>query len=1188
MSELDLIFLRFKIKAHRHLLPLTLLLVFALLTVSILVFESRLSESIMTDVKTTLEDSGEQIESQIQERLTEYRNDLRFLHATPPVSGLPRSLNYGGIDPMDQTSYSQWKQRLETIFVAFLQNNIEYQQLRIIETTEQGMELVRADRIGGEIKVIEEMNLQSKSDRDYFVSSAQLSDREIYMSSISLNREFGKIEFPYRPMLRLSLPIFDEFGHRFGFLIVNIHAELLLNSLESMVIPPNQLMLTDSEGYFLITPYKKHKFSRDLAPTKNWNKNFQTLNQLSNDFSKIRVNDEQQDSYFALKQKIVVSGELEQGNLLAILLSPQSHIDLLEIQSRTSVYTFLAAVTAILLFVLSVFNRSMRRNQQLSEAKAQSAAIVGGSQDAIIGITKEAVVTSWNRAAELLFNYSEEYAKGKTVTELALFEDVQLLDIIESLSQSNTQQNADVTITKNQKSVYLSLSFSGITDFASDVNGVAIIARDVTKEHIAEMKIKQANAELEEKVASRTKELEISSHFKSTFISNISHEMRTPLNGIIGTLKLVKNESLTDNQKRYLEMTEVSVNNLSALINDVLDLSKIEAGKLDVDFKAFNPIKLIQNLSCNMAIKAQEKGLEFIVDVADLHCESIISDGHRFSQILSNLISNAIKFTENGYVKVLASSQFCDDGQLILYCSVSDSGIGISDNNKSKLFTAFAQEYTAVASKYGGTGLGLAICRQLVGLLNGDIDFTSVKDEGSTFSFSITVPQVDCNQVFLEPSLKDKSCLIVVPHVESYENIQRMFESCAGEILEPKLYAEWLLHENNLCPDVMPDFIIIDQQDPKIMNLDQKWSQWGDDATPTPKVFVLKKSSDTGLPLKNIIAVRLNKPLLLSDLLQKIFVTTEDTRNKNKTLNQMETEDNLKIKAENILKITGARILVVDDNKINLEVANGMLSSLPIEIEQAMNGQEALDILQKSVEQNCVFHCILMDCQMPILNGYDTSRQIRQGILGEQYNSIPIIAMTANAMLGEREKCLDAGMNDYTTKPIIIGLLVSKVIEWILTVYQAPLHLQNSKKLSINDTGTALQDATVTVVTPDILQWDKRAALTRLMNNEELLSKICQIFMDTSPNKIKDLGQGIKEKNFETVIKLSHSLKGSAGDLGAVDLHQLFSSMEQLAKAQEIEELEECYQTLLTGYASFISILTKEQQKISEKAQNKE
>ena len=157
-------------------------------------------------------------------------------------------------------------------------------------------------------------------------------------------------------------------------------------------------------------------------------------------------------------------------------------------------------------------------------------------------------------------------------------------------------------------------------------------------------------------------------------------------------------------------MTEVSVNNLSALINDVLDLSKIEAGKLDVDFKAFNPIKLIQNLSCNMAIKAQENGLEFIIDVADLHCQSIVSDAHRFSQILGNLISNAIKFTRSGYVKVSASSQFCDDGQMVLHYSVSDSGIGIAEHNQTKLFTAFAQEYTAVASKFGGTGYLSATC----------------------------------------------------------------------------------------------------------------------------------------------------------------------------------------------------------------------------------------------------------------------------------------------------------------------------------------------------------------------------------------------------------------------------------------------------------------------------------------------
>jgi PAS domain S-box-containing protein len=537
----------------------------------------------------------------------------------------------------------------------------------------------------------------------------------------------------------------------------------------------------------------------------------------------------------------VISGDLAQGYVLAKLLTPQAYEDDLRMDRRTSVYTFLAAVTIILLFVLSVFNRSMKRTQQLSEAKAQSAAIVDGSQDAIIDIDNETTVTSWNRAAESLFDFSEEFAKRKTVAELALFQDLSLPDNIDKLPQSNIKQNVDVTIIKDGKPVYLYLSFSAITDFASDVNGVAIIARDVTNEHIAEVNIKQANAELEEKVASRTKELQKNSHLKSAFISNISHEMRTPLNGIIGTLKLIKNEKLSDSQKRYLKMTEVSVNNLSALINDVLDLSKIEAGKLDVDFKAFNPINLIQNLSCNMAIKAQEKGLEFIIDVADLHCQSIVSDAHRFSQILSNLISNTIKFTENGYIKISASSEFCDDGKMTLHCSVSDSGARIAKHNQDKLFTAFSQEYTAVASKHGGTGLGLAIFRQLVSLLNGEIKFSSEKNKGSTFYFSITVPQVDCKQVVVKPSLKDKSGLVLVSHHELYQSIQRMVQSCSGEVLKPKSYEQWIHSENSVapevCPEIIPDFIIIDQQDPSITMLDSKWSQWSVGTKPAPEVF---------------------------------------------------------------------------------------------------------------------------------------------------------------------------------------------------------------------------------------------------------------------------------------------------------------------------------------------------------------
>ena len=1177
MLRFDSIPFQFKIKAQRHLLAITLLVLLTVLSVSILIFESRLSDSVMTDIKATSEGAGNKIERQIQERLSEYRDDLRFLHATPPVSGLSHSLNNSGDEPFDSTSYSKWKQRLEVIFVAFLQNNTEYQQLRIIDTTEQGMELVRADRIGGEIKVIKDVNLQSKSDRDYFSASAQLSDGEVYMSSLSLNREFGKIDFPYRPMLRLSLPIFDDKGNRFGFLIVNIHAEQLLSTLESIVTKPNQLMLTDSEGYYLITPNENHKFSRDLDPTKTWDRGFKTLNVLSDNFTEISAIEDKQGTFFSFTEKIVVSGDISQGYVLAHVLTPKNYVDNLAMDRRASVYTFLVAVTAILLFVLNVFNRNMKKNQQLSEAKAQSAAIVGGSQDVIIGITKAAVVTSWNRSAELLFNYNEEYAKGKSMAELGLFQDIELHDIIANLSQSNMQQNTDVTIKTEQGIVYLSLSFSAIIDFSSDINGVAIIARDVTKEHIADMKIKQSNAELEEKVASRTKELQKNSHLKSAFISSISHEMRTPLNGIIGTLKLVKNESLSDSQKRYLEMTEVSVNNLSALINDVLDLSKIEAGKLDVDFKAFNPIRLIQNLSCNMAIKAQENGLEFIVDVADLHCQSIVSDAHRFSQILSNLISNAIKFTESGYVKVSASSEVCDDGQLILHCSVSDSGVGIAEHNKDKLFTAFTQEYTAVASKYGGTGLGLAICRQLVGLLNGEIDFTSEKDKGSTFNFSISVPQADCKKQVAEPILQGKFCLVLVPNIEVYRSIERMIQSYSGEVLKPHHYEQWLSDEHSdyadISSDANPDFIIIDQHDPRLVNLDRKWSQWQTITKQTPEVFVLNKISDKIQTLKNLMATRLNKPLLGSEFLQKTSLAAGPSTSINNNLSQTDTDDDFNICAENIAKIAGARILVVDDNEINLEVAKGMLSSLPIEIDQATNGQEALDLLQTSLTKNRFYHCILMDCQMPILNGYDTSRKIREGILGVQYTTIPIIAMTANAMLGEREKCLEAGMNDYTTKPINLDLLVSKIIKWTSSVYDAEINSPETPFKAVDSETSGFETSTFSAKT---LVWDKQSALTRLMSNESLLLKICRIFMDTSPEKIDDLGKSIQDENLSMVIKLTHSLKGSAGDLGAVDLHQLFSSMEQIAKTSNIEELQQCYQIVLTSYAAFIAILEKE------------
>ncbi|MGY0595632.1 MAG: cache domain-containing protein, partial [Paraglaciecola chathamensis] len=241
-------------KFHKHALLITLVSILLLFAAAVAVFESQLSQSVTSELKSTLSTAGDQINLQVQENIDNYRHDLRFLHATPPVSDLPRALENNGIDPFDSATAQQWKTRLESTFAAFLHSNSEYDQLRIISADERAMELVRVDRVDGKIEVVPPEHLQSKRNSEYAQRSAKLAPGEIYMSRISLNREFGKLDFPYRPMLRLSLPIFDDNGGRFGFLIVNINARKLLDSIKNVPEEPNYLILTDSDGYFLVTP----------------------------------------------------------------------------------------------------------------------------------------------------------------------------------------------------------------------------------------------------------------------------------------------------------------------------------------------------------------------------------------------------------------------------------------------------------------------------------------------------------------------------------------------------------------------------------------------------------------------------------------------------------------------------------------------------------------------------------------------------------------------------------------------------------------------------------------------------------------------------------------------------------------------------------------------------------------------
>ncbi|MCG9711430.1 ATP-binding protein [Shewanella insulae] len=1137
----------------RSLLLASSLIVLVVALVIIAGFESQLNKSIVGSLRTDLEALSEQVNNQAQDRLNRYFNNLNFLFETPPISGLSRAKNNQGIDPVDETRYEQWRHRLETIFVAFLQNNREYEQLRILDA--DGMELIRVDRRGGAVNVIPDNHLQDKQGRDYYQASKDLQQGEIYTSPINLNREFGKIDYPYRPMLRLATPIFSDSGQRFGLLIVNINAERLLNSFNSIVPPHIELVLTDSQGYFLLHPDDEMRFSRDLNPELVWSKHYRRSKELKRNFDLVVDKFHDDRPFYAYHTSITLSNDAQSGQLTSTLMASKEYVRELAVSRRISVYTFMLAVGMLFLFVLTILGRSARNSQALAKEKAQSAAIIDGSKDAIIGVGNSGVINNWNRAAELLFGYDADYAKGHYINELALLPEVDLAKLVVKANQGNKALSLDAELPMNEgHRADLYVSVSPILGENKHTLGVAIVIRDVSIEKQAAKKIQLVNAELEKKVAIRTQELQKASYVKSTFISNISHEMRTPLNGIVGTLNLVRKESLSERQARYLDMAEVSVDALSALINDVLDLSKIEAGKLDLDMSVFNPLNLVESVCSSMAVKAQEKGVEFIIDVVDLRCQSIESDPHRITQILTNLVNNAIKFTEQGHIKIKAHSRLRETGELEFICEVSDTGIGIAEENQAKLFTAFSQATSSISNQYGGTGLGLSICKELSELLNGKMSFESHKGQGSRFTFTMVLNQGQFKLMAPEVLLHEMTCSVLLVNEVQQACVEAAIARLGGKLLPGGPIRDWLNQEAPV-PEVVPHVLIVEQRHSLLTDLDSQWPTLAAIHKRLPRVMAFQKSSDGNKSLNNIELEYLNNPLLFSEFMQKFGAREVKSGSEYSKQHAKQL-----ISDEVAARIKGARVLVVDDNEINIEVALGVLSELSLEFVRATNGQEAIAKLKECEQTGLTVHCILMDCQMPLLNGYDCTRAIRGGEAGEAFVDTPIIAMTASAMMGERDKCIETGMNDYVTKPIVAERLQEKVVDWLISVCEdddssALLTSAPHEEIQVND---------------EEYVWNRKLALSRLMNNETLFAEICQSYYESTPPQLSQLETAIADKDYEKVRQLSHGLKGLSSSIGAIQLQEQFLSLEMEAKMKNSDKLvllfgviKPCYEKLM-------------------------
>jgi PAS domain S-box-containing protein len=525
---------------------------------------------------------------------------------------------------------------------------------------------------------------------------------------------------------------------------------------------------------------------------------------------------------------------------------------------------------------------------------------------------------------------------------------------------------------------------------------------------------------------------ELAVQAKSDFLANMSHEIRTPINGVIGMLTLIENTELNDNQFRKLKIANHSAQSLLTIINDILDFSKIEAGKLNIEHTNFNLIKLLDNIIQEQAIKSEEKGLALILDTNRITLPEVIGDPIRIKQILNNLISNALKFTNKGEIVVKASLQEKNKSELELTCSIQDTGIGISKLKKSDLFEAFTQANTSTTREYGGTGLGLSISKKLCKLMGGNIHVSSTEGKGSCFTFIIKLKKSESARLTMQKiDLNRLTILIVDDNTTNLEVLKEQLENWNATILIANSGKEALntLIANESSNESNIDIAILDMQMPfmdgvQLGQIIRENKQYNDIKLIMMTSMCQHKSSQYFSDLG--FQAYFPKPVSTEDLYKTLTLLAQP--NKNLKLPSIITTNTLQgiepPKQEKNITDETINILLVEDNLINQEVALGLLEGMYTNIIVANNGIEALEILNSNKTK---FDVILMDCQMPLLDGYQTTQAIRNNEAGEHYNNIRIIAMTANAMKGDKEKCIEAGMNEFISKPIDIEILAKKL-----------------------------------------------------------------------------------------------------------------------------------------------------------------
>ncbi|MBL3590656.1 MAG: response regulator [gamma proteobacterium endosymbiont of Lamellibrachia anaximandri] len=794
-------------------------------------------------------------------------------------------------------------------------------------------------------------------------------------------------------------------------------------------------------------------------------------------------------------------------------------------------------IGTVLLYVFSQFSRQIESiNTQLLDAnnrlKYQKIAL---DQHAIVSMTDvKGDITYVNDKFVETSGYSRQELLGKNHRVIKSDEhSVQFYkQLWKTISNGNIWQGELKNLSKNGENTWLS---STIVPFVDEVTGKPYQYISVRTD-ITAIKDTEAALHIAKEIA------EDAAKSKSEFLATMSHEIRTPMNGVLGMLHLLEKTALNESQKRYVNTAAKSSELLLSVINDILDFSKLDAKKLELESIEFNPILLVQETATLLAKGAQQKGLELISSIApEVPCLTE-GDPMRLRQILTNLTSNAIKFTETGHVILYAS--YIDEQ---LQLGVVDTGIGLTDQQQQKIFGAFNQADGSHTRKYGGTGLGLAISQRLVEAMDGSLEVASVPGIGSDFYFDLPLKRIseESCRLTLPESLSSKRILIADDYAGAQAVIERMLKN--WNVAQTGLASDGddcLAKLQAAAADNQPyDIILLDMDMPGMVGAELVQTLRGD-AGSDELIIIGLRTLDHIEQVPGLDA-SINKPISQPDLLNTLLDLLGESVLARDAANSQEPQN---------WWFGGRKLLLVEDNPVNQEVASELLASAGFAVDIRENGEDAI----KAVQINS-YDAVFMDIQMPIMDGLTAARKIRQ--LGDDYAGLPILAMTAHALTGDKEKSLEAGMNGHITKPINPHAMFSELAEWVAQS-EKPEHTDQEEEQAESEP------------LPELPGIDTADALDRIGGNQSAYRRILGNYRDRNLDVVERITANIRNDELTESAHLAHSLKGSSGNIGAKQVHQYAASVEQHCRNDQpahaleaLENLRASLQQVIDGLA---------------------